>query len=81
MFPAEQFRFRRRQILQPCFPFFFQAPGDESVFRIHSLILPLGPFGLITGALDFQPPLRQGGLAIGFELSVPPVSALPERRW
>ena len=58
LLPTAQFRFRRCKILQPCFPFLFQAAGNQSVFRVYGFVLALGTFCLVTGTFAFQAPLR-----------------------
>jgi hypothetical protein len=53
---------------QALLPLRFEPAGDQPVFGFDGPITPFGLFGLVAGALDGQPPLREGGIVIGFEL-------------
>ena len=50
------------------FPILFKATTNQPVFRLDRLILPLSAFCLVARTLDFQTPLRQRGVVIGFQL-------------
>src|SRR5215467_1397890 len=54
---------------QPCFPFFFQATSNQSVFRIYGFVLTLRSFRLVTGTFHFTTPLRECGIVMRFQLS------------
>ena len=61
-------------------PFGFESPGDQPVFGFDRAIAPFGFVGFVTGALNSQTPLREGGVVIGFPLLSGPQSGLQARR-
>ena len=48
-------------------PVALQAARDEAVLGLDLAVAALGALGLIFGALDLQPPLRQRGVVVGLE--------------
>jgi hypothetical protein len=60
---------RMLEFAQPLIPGSFEASSDQPILWFHGVIAPLGPLGVIAGALDGQAPLRQRGVVIGVELS------------
>ena len=63
-----QFCFGGGEIAQTVLPFGFQAARDEPILRLHRAVTALGSLGLILQALDLEPPLGKGGVAVGLEL-------------
>ena len=48
-------------------PVALQAAGDEPVLGLDLAVAALGPVGLVSGALDLQPPLLQRGVVVVLE--------------
>ena len=68
LFAPGQLGFGLGQVAQALLPFGFEPAGDQAVVGIDRAVAPFGPLRSIALALDLAPPLRQGGIAIGFEL-------------
>ena len=48
-------------------PVALQAAGDEAVLGLDLAVAALGPLGLVSRALDLQPPLRERGVVVVLE--------------
>ena len=55
------------ELAERVLPVALQAAGDEPVLGLDLAIATLGPIGLVSGALDLQPPLLQRGVVVLFE--------------
>ena len=49
------------------FPVAFQSARDEAVLGLDLAVAAFGPFGLVLGALDLEPPLRERGVVVVLE--------------
>jgi len=56
-FPSAEFLFRLFHGAQLGFPLVFQTPGDQPVFRLDGIVLPLRALTVIAQPLQVQRPL------------------------
>ena len=55
------------ELAERVLPVALQAAGDEPVLGLDLAVAALGPVGLVSGALDLQPPLLQRGVVVLLE--------------
>ena len=58
---------RRRERAERVLPVAFKPAGDQPVLGLDLAVAALGAVGVVSGALDLQPPLHERGVVVGLE--------------